>query len=163
MSGLQEFTNPALVTPKRDKSLDIPQGLTPIQNEYVSYVAVSGLMIDDDGSVRQMKVDEFCEAANVTRTTLQHWRQRIPNFSQLVETRRAQLFPGSRISAIWKAMQLKAMGGNTEAAKIVLGHFGQWQPPSQKHEVQIGGLIDLAKIAQSKGVIDGEVINGDHP
>lgn len=144
MEALQNLTKTNLPTGKKE-----PAALSPAQHEYISYVAVSGLIIHEDGSFKKMTVEEFASKVGVSRVTLHNWSRSIPDFAQKVEQRRAELMPVNRVSAIWKGLTLKAMSGNVEAAKIVLGQYANWQPPAQKHEVQVStGLADL--VAQKK-------------
>ena len=156
MSGSQSVTE----KPKITKS--IGGVVTAEQEQYISYVAVSGLIINEDGSFTKMSVDEFCQKFGVYRKKLQRWRETIPNFTQRVEDRRDELMSTNRISAIWKSMTLKAMAGNVEAAKLVLGQYAKWRPPAQKHEVEIGdGMAEALRIAQERKetiTVEGEVV-----
>jgi len=147
-------TLPKLTKPARTTSVAI----TPAQDSYISYVAVGGLIIHEDGSFTKMSVDEFASKVGFSRQQLNNWTKIIPDFAQKVERRRAELMPVNRVSAIWKGLTLKAMSGNVEAAKIVLGQYANWQPPAQKHEIEVTtGLADLVakkKLEMERKVID---------
>jgi len=150
MEALQNLTKTNPPTGKKE-----PAALSPAQQEYISYVAVSGLIIHEDGTFKKMTVEEFASKVGVSRVTLHNWSRSIPDFAQKVEQRRAELMPINRVSAIWKGLTLKAMSGNVEAAKIVLGQYANWQPPAQKHEVELTtGLADL--VAKKKLLMERE-------
>lgn len=129
------------------------------QQEYISFVAVGGLITNDDGTVKKMTLEQFSKALGVDRKTLHNWKKSIPDFYKLVDKRRGELFTQNRIAAVWNGLFLRAMKGDAEQAKIVLGQYANWQPPSQKHEVTVGGLGDLVNLARNQKIIEGEVVD----
>lgn len=128
------------------------------QEEWISYVAVGGLITGDDGSIKKMTISEFAIELGVDRSTLNEWKKTIPHFWDRVDKRRNELFSKNRITAVWNGLFLRAAKGDAEQAKIILGQYAQWQPPSQKHEVTIGGLGDLVGLARKKNIIEGDVV-----
>lgn len=149
-----------LKDPNQPSSLDL-EPLTPQQQNYISYVAVGGLITEDDGSVHKLRLEDFATSLGVDRRTLNNWKRNIPNFWQLVEQRRSEIFTQNRITAVWNGLFLRAMKGDAEQAKIILGQYAKWQPPAQKHDITIGdGLADaaLAARARRENAIEGEVV-----
>lgn len=132
--------------------------LTPQQDYYITFVAANGLSVKEDGSFEQMTASKFAEKIGVSRMTLYRWQDSIVNFQHLVRQRRQEIFTLNRENMIWRGLFLQAAKGNPKAAEMILSHFGDYTPPTQKHEVKIGGLADLVKLARqkhtSKGVID---------
>jgi hypothetical protein len=102
------------------------------QEEYISYCAVGGLITEVDGTLKKMSLEQFSEQLKVDRKTLYNWKKTIPNFWTRVEKRRGEIFTQSRISVVWNGLMLRAAKGDAEQAKIILGHFANWQPPTQK-------------------------------
>ncbi len=145
--------------------MDIPQvspkhvTVTDVRlDEYISYVAVGGLITEDDGSFKRMSLEEFADKLDVDRKTLFNWKKTVPDFWDRVDAKRSELFSRNRITAVWNGLYLRAAAGGAEQAKIILGQYAAWQPPSQRHEVTIGGLIDLAREAETKGIIEAEIV-----
>ena len=160
MNVAQNSTNTPLANSSEEKLKK--QMLDDLKYEqYVSFVAVGGLLTDDDGKIKKMSLQDFANSIAVDRKTLYNWKARA-DFWDKVGTRRSEIFSQNRITAVWNGLFLRAAKGDAEQAKIILGEYAKWQPPSQKHDVQIGGLMDLVKVALSKNIIDGEVLNGDN-
>jgi hypothetical protein len=160
MEPSQNDTQKLELTPEDRKSLGL---LTPQHEAYISFVASGGIITNEDGVVGQkMTAKQFADKVGVTRESLYRWQKTIPNFWDRVNKRRAEIFNQNRITAIWNGLYLKAAAGNPEQAKIILGHFANWQPPTQKTEVRIGGLGDLVNAARRKKIIDGEPSDGNN-
>jgi hypothetical protein len=132
------------------------------QEEYISYCAVGGLITEVDGTLKKMSLEQFSDQLKVDRKTLYNWKQTIPKFWDRVEKRRGEIFTQSRISVVWNGLMLRAAKGDAEQAKIILGHYANWQPPTQKTEVRIGGLGDLVNEARKKKIIEGEPSSGNN-
>lgn len=128
------------------------------QDEYISYCAVGGLLTADDGTIKKVNLGEFAQMLNVDPKTLNNWKRSIPDFWGEVDKKRHMLFSGPRISAIWNGLFLRAARGDAEQAKIILSHFAGWQPPAQKHEIEVTtGLADL--VARKKLELERKVID----
>lgn len=134
------------------------------QEAYIAYCAVGGIITEEDGILaKKMTTKEFAEKLGVDRTTLYLWQKSVPDFWERVNEQRSQIFTGSRLTAVWNGLFLQAAKGNVEAAKVILGQYANWQPPAQKHELDVGtGLADLLQgvrkrkqieAAQSKRVV----------
>jgi hypothetical protein len=132
------------------------------QEEYISYCAVGGLITEVDGTLKKMSLEQFSEQLKVDRKTLYNWKKTIPNFWTRVEKRRGEIFTQSRISVVWNGLMLRAAKGDAEQAKIILGHYANWQPPTQKQEIRIGGLGDLVNAARRKKIIEGDTTDGNN-
>lgn len=156
MDDPQNSPNTVMANSTETKTLGL---LSLKQEEWVSYCAVGGLITTEDGAIRKMSISDFAIQLGVDRKTLTNWKTSIPNFWERVDARRRELFSRSRIAVVWNGLFLRAAKGDAEQAKIILSHYADWQPPSQKHEVQIGGLIDLARLAEQENVIEGETVD----
>lgn len=128
---------------------DIP-AVTLAQDYYVTFVASAGLSVEDDGTIKTITSEQFALKLGVTRVTLWRWKNSIPNFEQLVAKRRREIFTLNRENLVWKGLFLRAAKGDHKQAEMILSHFSDYTPPTQKHEVKIGGLADLVKMARSK-------------
>lgn len=133
-----------------------------LQENYIEYKAVGGLITSDDGAVSKMNVEDFANKIGVNSVTLWRWQKLIPNFEQRVEAKRNEIFTTSRVTAVWNGVYLRALRGDAEQAKLFLGTYAKWQPPAQKHEVRVSGLADLAKAAETKKIIEGEITDGNN-
>lgn len=134
--------------------------LTPKQDYYITFCASAGLSVDADGDLKTMSMERFANKIGVARATLYRWKDTIPDFETKVSQRRRQIFAKNRENIIWKGLFLKAAAGDVKAAEMVLSHFSDYVPPTQKHEVKIGGLVDLAKQARAKNerrVVDADI------
>src|SRR5436309_2866054 len=83
--------------------------LTPQQQVWIDYKAVSGFVYEDD-TFRKMTVGELAAKLHVSRETLYAWRNQIPSFWQRVSDRRKEL--GStewlvKMHEKWKLQALK--------------------------------------------------------
>jgi hypothetical protein len=125
---------------------------------WVEFVAIGGLYVRD-GEIVKQTITAFAKEIGVERSTLNRWKK-TPGFWDLVNDKRGEAFKTDRLTAVWNGLFLQAAKGKHEQAKIILGHFANWQPPSQKHEVKVGGLGDLVNLARNKRIIEGEVSSG---
>lgn len=115
-----------------------------LQQMYIDFTALGGLLTDDDGNLTRMTIGEFANKIGVDRTTLYSWKRKMPDFWDRVEERRNKIGTQARVNKVWNGIYMKAATGNPEAAKLFLGQFAKWQPPSQKVEMEVGnGLADL--------------------
>jgi hypothetical protein len=130
-------------------------GLTYEQDQWISYCAVGGLITDDTGVMRKMKLEEFITTFDVPSRTLYNWKKSIPDFDLKVRERRLKLFPASRETNLWNRAYLIAMTTTgpqaIEAIKLLVGQFSGWQPPSQKVEHEVGSsFMDLLQSNRMK-------------
>lgn len=132
--------------------------------EYISYVALGGLIPDPNGDAVAVKMTTttLAQRLGVERTTMFYWRKSIPNFWERVAVRRKELGSKDRLSAVWNGLFLKAAAGNAEAAKLVLANFDpDFRMPMQKVEHEAGdSLVEALTIARKRQVpIEGEVVD----
>jgi hypothetical protein len=129
--------------------------LTPAKEYYITFCAGNGLSVQEDGSFAKISAEQFAASIGVDRRTLYRWRDTIPEFGKRVKDRRREIFNANRESMVWNGLFLRAAKGDHKQAEMILSHFSDYTPPTQKHEVKIGGLADLAKLARQKDkVID---------
>ncbi len=124
----------------------------PAQDLLVTWRALDGLWMDDDGSLSKISLSGLASRLGYHRQTMYDWENSIPNFNDRVEERRKLLFTQRHESAIWKAMFLKAIEGSVKHAEMVLSHFSGYIPPSAKAcpkcSKQGTGLADLMNAAR---------------
>jgi hypothetical protein len=95
---------------------------------------------------------------DVNRGTLYEWQKKIPNFWSMVRERRMIIGSQARTNAVWKGVYLRAAKGDAEQAKLFLGVYDGWQPPSQKHDIKVSA--SWADLVRAKAeVIDAEVVD----
>lgn len=162
MDIAQISTNTANGSTVVDKKSDFL--LSALQDEYISYVAVGGLVPEEDGPGKRMTAGEFALRAGVERTTLYFWRKSIPGFWDLVNERRKEIGGKDRLSKVWNGIYLKACAGHAEPAKLFLANFDpNFRMPTEKMEHDIGtGMADLiANIRRNeqpeRKIIDAEI------
>jgi len=128
--------------------------LNTIQQAYVDYKALGGLITTDDG-IRKMTVDELAGMLAVDRRTVYRNRDAVPNFWDLVAERRKELVPRERLAKMNEIWYLKAMGNGPSSFQ----YFQLWQAnfnpdfrmPTEKHQVEIGnGMADLVNKMRKK-------------
>ena len=134
------------------------------QEQYISYVAMGGVITSDDGLVTTMSQTKFADSIGVHRNTLLNWKRSIPNFGLRVREKREQLFSISRETAAWNRLYIIGMTGTgqpaVDALKTLLGHFGELKLPVQRQDVKIqNSLAEMLSNAQK--VIEGEVVQTD--
>jgi hypothetical protein len=142
-------------TPVAPQFIATEYGLSVAQDQWISYCAVGGLITDETGTMRKMKLDEFCTTFKTPERTLYSWKQTIPDFAMKVRERRVKLFPSSRETNLWNRAYLIAMTTTgpqaIEAIKLLAGQFAGWQPPSQKVEHELGSsFMDLLQANRMK-------------
>jgi hypothetical protein len=164
MSGLQNLTNTN--TPKEGEAQIVAspdEELLKInQQKWIDFCGVGGLITDSDGTLKPMTISAFASALGVSRQTLYDWKKSIPQFNEKVRQSRIRLGGETRLQKVYNGLYLKASAGVPEAVKLYLQIFDGWQPPSQKHEVKVGGLGDLVNQARQKNIIEGEVVDNGH-
>lgn len=129
------------------------------QEHYITFYAANGLSVEEDGSFKKISAETFAHSIGVSRQTLYDWQKSIPNFQDRVRKRRQEIFTAGRESMVWNGLFLRAAKGDHKQAEMILSHFSDYTPPTQKHEVRVNGLADLAKIARAKNertVLDAE-------
>lgn len=165
MEVVQNQTKPENAQAESSK---VVSTLSPLQLQYIAYTAFGGLIPDMDNSVTAVKMTatEFAKQIGVARQTLYDWRESIPNFWDLVAAKRKEVSGKDRLSNVWNGVYLKAVTGNTEAAKLYLANFDpDFRMPMQKVEHEAGdSLTEALTLARQRGnLIEAEVIDEPNP
>lgn len=124
---------------------------------YIDFTALGGLITEDDGELKPMKLQDFAAKIGVDRTTLYLWKRKIPNFWDLVRARRMEIGSQARVNKVWNGVYLRAAKGDAEQAKIFLSTFDGWQPPMQRQTVELGDSWAALLANKRKKVIEGQV------
>lgn len=159
MQPLQNVTNQDTPTPEGGV---VEATLTAAQEYYITFYAANGLSVMEDGSFEKISAEKFAAKIGVARMTLYRWQQSIPNFQARVKARRREIFNANREAMIWNGLFLRAAKGDHKQAEMILSHFSDYVPPTQRHEVKLNGLTDLVKLARKKNeraVLDAEPNN----
>lgn len=111
---------------------------------YIDFTALGGLLTHEDGTLEKVKISTFAARMGVHRDTFYKWQKNIPDFWDLVKKRRLEIGSMARTNKVWAGVYLRAAQGDAEQAKLWLSVHDGWQPPSQKHELELGdGMADL--------------------
>ena len=139
--------------------------LTAIQQAYVDFKALGGVITDDDG-IRKMSVDELASKMGVTRFAFYSAVKYMPNFDDLVAERRKELASKSRLSEVHKVWYLKAVKGEWQHMDAWLRNFDPGYKPANvkvEHEMSDGmaDALNLARerIRQIGNIQEGEVVD----
>ncbi len=143
--------------------------LTPIDKQIVDYFAMDGLMPnngewgDKKGRMVQVTAQEFAESLGyVSRRSIYNRQNAIPGFDELVLARMPGLYRRYMVPAAWKGLGLRSMRGDAKQAEMLLSHYSNFVPPTQKHEVKIDGLAEAVNAARTaarqRSAIPGEVV-----
>lgn len=150
--------------------------LTPQQQAWIDYNAVSGVITDlmsektdSKGNpvyMRKMPITEFAETIGVGRETLRLWRTSIPDFWGKVNKRRTEIAPQSRLQKIHESWYLKAASLSnwpvTEA--WLINHDPSYKQPRMKveHDVSesLADALGLARMRAKKvdNIQEGEIL-----
>lgn len=139
------------------------------QEEYIAFCAVGGLITEEGGELKPMKVIDFAQLLGVERTALYRWQKSIPDFWDKVHARRKELGGQARIMKVYNGLYLKAAAGDARAAAIWLAnHDENFRMPAQKVEHEVGGgLADLMNQVRERQrqnapkQVESEVIDGN--
>ena len=153
-------------TPPEVDVIPVPYEMLPMQQQaWVDFNVVQGTIVESDGEMHKMTVREFADKVGVNRTTCYAWTKQIPNFWELVNSRRREIFSGARTAKVWNALFLTAtVKLNPQAQAIWLANADDsFRMPNQTvtHEAG-GGLMDVLEIARQRrlsGAKPGEVID----
>jgi len=130
------------------ENVELNKPLEQKQEEFISFKAVSGLIVEVGEDIKSMNLTEFAKYVGVDRKTLYNWQKSIPNFWERVKQRRQAIFSRDRVSKVWSRVYLDAVSGKAEQQKLFLGQFADWKPPAQAHEVQMTGWGDVINQAR---------------
>jgi len=137
-------------------------------DQFLTFSALGGLIIDDDGKLNEMKLQQFCELVGIERTMTWRWKSQ-PGFAEKVRARRAEIVPLARETKAFNQLFLLGMQSQdkraaVDALKTYLGHFSQLQLPVQRQDIKIqGGLMEVLEAAEADGIIEGEISESIEP
>lgn len=143
--------------------------LSPQQQYWVDFCAVQGLIVNDDGSMTKMTVQQCANHLKVARETLYYWKKHIPNFNDLVTDRLQELWGGARTAKVVNAIFLAAtVKLNVQAQALWMANQKSipFRIPQQEVKHELGnswaGLITKRAKKQAK-VIEAEVTDAENP
>lgn len=158
----QNVTKTETPTPTVDEVVTYDT-LDAAKKTLVDYRALNGLVSTDDSGtgIRKMPMEELALLLQVTRKTLYDWQNTIPDFWVMVNNRRAQISPQSRLAMVEETWYLKARKGEWQHLNAwLLNYKPGYKTPGIKVEHEMGEtLADLfRKVEQQQPkVIDAEV------
>lgn len=165
METIQDSTNPIIKTDQDTKPVD-KQELTIVQQSYIDYKAVNGLITTDDG-MRHMSVSELAGMLGVTRDAIYKARDATPDFWERVANRRKELGNQERMAKVHEIWYLRAIGSGAAAYSYMQLWLANFDPnfrmPTEKHELDVGGgLADLLQaMRKRKQAEEPKVIDAD--
>lgn len=159
--AVQDFTKSNKPTSTANNVVNYDD-LEAMNKTIVDYRALSGLVTDENtGNMRKMSMDELAGLLGVSRQTLYDRQKSIPDFWGLVNQRRQELSPQSRLAAIEETWFLKARKGEWQHLNAWLMNYKPgYKTPGVKIEHELGeSLIDLFKKVeqQQPNYIEAEV------
>lgn len=131
---------------------------------YITYRALGGLTVTDDGIVEKMTIGEFQAAFGVDRKTIYRWKMGVPDLGEKIRARRLEIVPVARETAAWNQMYLLGMQTQdkraaVDALKTYLGHFSEMQLPVQRQDIKVKGSLAELMSSAEKEIIEGELVN----
>ncbi len=150
MDMILNDTNPRQPQDTKPQNVSPVKVLSNAQEQFVSFKAVDGTIVNTGESVQKMTLTEFADYLGVTRVTLYRWQESIPNFWDRVKQRREAIGGRDMTSKVWNRVYVDALSGKVEQQKLWLGQFDGWKPPAQQNDVQITGLADLVNLARKR-------------
>lgn len=114
--------------------------ITPQQQAWIDFCATAGTIITPEGDVKKISAEGLAQELGVVRTTLYNWQKSIPDFWGLVNERRNEIYAGSRMSMIYKAMFAKAMKGDVAAANLIMKQGGVLKADKTEQKIEISSI-----------------------
>ncbi len=161
MEALQPLTIAEAPLEVQEANVVIPDNEILQRQQYVDFVALGGLLTEDDGSFITMTVGQFASTLGVSRQSLYNWKKTISDFDKKVRARRLQLSQKSRATKVYNGLYLRACKGDPLAVKLWAEIFDGYQPAPQRLQHSLGdGFADAMKIARTRreGAIEAEVV-----
>lgn len=129
----------------------------------IDYRALNGLITDDDG-MRKMTVDELAKMLNVSRITLYDWQNKTPDFWELVNQRRTEIAPKSRLAKMHEVWYMSALlPKNFQDRQLWLYNFDpKFRLPTAKIQHEIGdSFAEMAKMLKERDGAKPEPLEGE--
>lgn len=135
--------------------------LNPIQQTYVDWKALNGLVTDDDG-MRKITLEDLAHKLQIGRRTFYDQTSHIPNLYDIINQRRIEISGKSRLQRVHETWYLKAVKGDWQHMDAWLLNFDpNYKTPKLKVEHEAGGswasLLTKINQGDERKVIDGEV------
>lgn len=144
----QNVTPTAAPTPTAT-ALVTYESLDAAKRTLVDFRALNGLIATDDkdAGIKKMTVDELAGKLDVNRKTLYDWQNSIPGFWEMVNQRRTEISPQSRLAKVEEVWYMKAVKGDWQHLNAwLLNYKPGYKTPAAKVEHEAGqSLIDLFK------------------
>lgn len=158
---------PTNIVPVQPSEIVPDEILKHSQEQFITFLAAGNLVEQEDGKMVILSIIEFSDKMNIPRRTLYNWKRDIPDFQQRVARRRHEIFSQERVSKVWVGLYLRAKKGDAKQAEMILSHFSDYVPPTQKVEHDVGGgLAELMQKARERAQqkkpqapIQAEIIN----
>lgn len=166
MENQQDSTNGQITTTENPQTVELIDGVTYAQDQYIALVALGGMIPDPEGqkAAVRMTVTELAAELGYERTTLYAWRKSIPDFWDRVNRKRKELSGKDRISNVWNGLYLKGVAGDARAAAIYLAnHDPDFVMPMQQVTHEVGNswtALMEHREAEINNVIEGEIVSG---
>lgn len=159
---LQNVTEQKLIKQLHVNTDNKPTGYDALnlqQQMWVDYNVLQGVIVGSDGEMSKLTVTDFAAQLDIERMTLYRWTKSIPNFWDLVNDRRKDIFKGARTAKVYNALFIAAtVKLNPQAIAIWLANSGtNFRMPSQPIEHEIGGgLADLMQKMRQRQLTEGQ-------
>jgi len=114
--------------------------ITAQQQAWIDFCATGGTIITPEGEFKKMSAETLAQELKVVRTTLYNWQKTIPNFWEVVSERRNQIYAGSRMSMIYKAMLQKAVKGDVAAASLLMKQGGILKADKTESKIELHNI-----------------------
>lgn len=143
--------------------------LSPIQQTYIDWKALNGLITDDDG-IRKVYLKDLAKQFGVGVQTFYDQTKHIPNLYELINQRRYVMSGKTRLQKVHETWYLKAAKGDFQHMQLWLANFDpDFKMPQQKvqHDVTDTMAEALAIARQRRRQVsatapaEGEVIDAE--
>lgn len=131
----------------------------------IDFKALNGLITDDEGKMKKLSMQELADMLQCDRGSLYNWMKR-DGFWKLVNERRKEISPKSRLARVHEVMYLSALKPGAEGYRdrvLYLSNFDEsFRMPTEKVEHSVAdswsALIESKNLDDEK-VIEGEIVN----
>ena len=114
--------------------------ITPQQQAWIDFCATAGTIITPEGEVKKLSGEALAKELGVARGTMYNWQKIIPDFWGLVSERRNEIYAGSRMTLIYKAMFAKAIKGDVAAANLIMKQGGVLKADRTEQKIEVHSI-----------------------
>ena len=132
------------------------------QQMWVDYNVLQGVIVGSDGEMSKLSITDFAKQLEVERMTLYRWSKSIPDFWDIVNSRRKDIFKGARTAKVYNALFIAAtVKLNPQAIAMWLANSGtDFRMPTQPIEHEVGGgLADLMQKVRQRQLAEVQNVN----